>query len=100
MYKAILIIHVLLGATALISGAYAIFAKKGSKLHTNSGNIYYRCMYGVGLSALIMTLLKFNPFLLSIAIFSVYLTYGGKKAIYMWRLKEVYTPTLKDKLPN
>ena len=46
-----------------------------------------------------MTLVKFNPFLLAIGLFSTYMTYSGKMAIDFWRLKENYFPGLKDLLP-
>lgn len=99
MYRSILIIHILIGIAALIAGIIAIVAKKGPKLHAKAGKIYYMSMYGIGLSSFVMTLLKFNPFLMAISVFSVYLTYSGKRAIDNWRLKEAYTPVFKDRLP-
>ncbi|MEI8279563.1 MAG: hypothetical protein WCG87_07340 [Bacteroidota bacterium] len=99
MYKTLLVIHILIGIAALSSGAFAIFSKKGGKLHTQSGKIYYTSMFGIGISALCMTLMKWNPFLLAIAIFSTYLTYSGKKSIDNWRLKHAYVPGIKDKIP-
>lgn len=99
MYKALLVTHILIGITALSSGAFAIFSKKGGKLHTRSGKIYYISMFGIGITALCMTLMKWNPFLLAIAIFSTYLTYSGKRSIDNWRLRKAYTPTIKDKIP-
>jgi hypothetical protein len=99
MYTAILILHIICGTICLLSGATAIVSKKGRKLHNNSGRAFYWFMYAVGASVLVMTLMKFNPFLLSIAIFSVYMSYSGKQSISYWRLKQPYTPTLKDKLP-
>ena len=99
MYNAILVLHILFGATCLLSGATAIGAKKGGTLHRRSGSLFYWFMYAVGSSALVMTLMKFNPFLLSIAVFSVYLSFSGKKAIGYWRLREAYTPVLRDRMP-
>lgn len=99
MYHTLLIIHILFGADALLSGLVAIVSSKGKKVHNTAGKVYYIGMYGVAVSAIIMSLLKFNPFLLAIAVFSFYLTYGGKKAIDNWRMKEAYIPTLKHKLP-
>ena len=99
MYKILLILHVAVGIVALVSGATAIFSKKGGKLHLNSGKAYVAAMYSIGITALIMTIMKFNPFLLSIALFSSYLTFSGNQAIKYWRLKEAFIPTLKYKLP-
>jgi len=99
MYTAILLLHIILGAGALFSGMAAILSSKGGRRHNTAGRIFYYCMYGTGASALVMTLLKFNPFLLAIALFSVYLSYSGRKAISYWRLKETYTPCLRDRVP-
>ena len=99
MYQFILLIHVAIGAIALLGGAAAILTKKGGKLHKQAGKVYYYCMYGIGLSAFVMTIIKFNPFLMSIAIFSVYMTHSGKRAIDNWRLKKAYVPTVRDQVP-
>jgi uncharacterized membrane protein len=100
MYKAILIFHILVGTSALGSGLIAIFAAKGRKNHNKSGRIYELSMYAVALTAILMTLLKFNPFLLAIGIFSLYLTYSGKRALFYFRLRETYQVGLPDKLPS
>src|SRR5688572_23604198 len=99
MYKAILLFHVAVGTLALGSGLTAIFAAKGQQNHNRSGRIYEISMYAVAFSAILMTLLKFNPFLLSIGIFAGYLTYTGKRALFYYRLRETYQLTLQDKLP-
>lgn len=100
MYKAILLFHVAVGTLALGSGLVAIFAAKGQQNHNRSGRLYELSMYAVALSAILMTLLKLNPFLLSIGIFAGYLTHSGKRALYYYRLRETYIPTLQDKLPS
>lgn len=99
MYKALLILHILAGTTALGSGLVAILAAKGRKHHNRSGRIYELAMYAVGVSAIVMCLLKFNSFLLSIGIFALYLTYSGKRALFYYKLREQYTPTFTDKFP-
>ena len=99
MYKIILLFHVAAGTLALGSGLVAIFAAKGQQNHNRSGRIYELSMYAVALSAILLTLLKFNPFLLSIGIFAGYLTYTGKRALFYYRLRETYIPGLQDKLP-
>ena len=99
MYKIILLFHVAAGTLALGSGLVAIFAAKGQQSHNRSGRIYEFSMYAVALSAILLTLLKFNPFLLSIGIFAGYLTFTGKRALFYYRLRETYIPGLQDKLP-
>ena len=100
MYKAILLFHILAGTIALGSGLIAIFAAKGRKNHNRSGRTYELSMYTVAVSAMVLSLLKFNPFLLSIGIFALYLTYSGKRALFYFRLRDTYLPGLQDKLPS
>lgn len=99
MYKVILIFHILVGTSALGSGLVAIFAAKGHNNHNKSGRIFELSMYAVAVSAILMCLLKFNPFLLAIGIFALYLTYTGKRALFYFRLRETHQITLQDKLP-
>ncbi|GAA4469316.1 hypothetical protein GCM10023093_28530 [Nemorincola caseinilytica] len=98
MHKILLVIHVIAATVALVSGMFAILARKGRGVHTGAGLTYYASMYGTALSAVIMSVMKWNPFLLSIGIFALYLVYSGRKAIWYKRLKAPYTPALKDKL--
>ena len=67
--------------------------------HILSGTWFYISMYVVGLTALFLSVVKWNPFLLSIAILSAYLAYSGKQCITYWRLKEQHKPKLWEKLP-
>lgn len=98
MYKILLGVHILSATVALLSGALAILVRKGRGVHTVAGLTYYVAMYGTAISAVIMSVAKWNPFLLSLGIFALYLTYSGRKAIWYKRLKTTYTPTLKDKM--
>lgn len=99
MYKAFLFLHIAAGTLALGSGLLAITAAKGRKNHNRAGRTYELAMYAVAATAILMCLLKFNPFLLAIGIFSLYLTYTGKRALFYFRLREDYRPGLPDKLP-
>jgi len=99
LYTSILIFHVAVGTVSLLSGSTALLTKKGGKVHRKAGKVYYYGMYAVTISALVMSLLKFNPFLLAIAIFSLYLSYSGIRALKYWRLKETYIPAPSDQVP-
>lgn len=99
MYTALLIAHIIFGTTSLLAGLAATLTKKGRKPHITSGIVFYWAMYGTTLCAVIMALIKWNPFLLSIGIFATYLVFSGRQAIRYLRLREPYTPVLKDKLP-
>lgn len=73
----LLITHVLAGATALISAFGAISTKKGATRHIFVGRIYSVAMAYVVIGASVISVLRPNPFLFSIALFSGYLVWTG-----------------------
>ncbi len=77
IFNVLLIIHVISGFTALIVGLIPMIAKKGGKLHNQSGLIYFWSMFGVFISSQPMALIKSNAFLFTIGIFSFYLALSG-----------------------
>jgi uncharacterized membrane protein len=99
VYSIVIVAHVIAGFSALVLGIIAGITKKGGKNHLISGKWYVVCMYGVALSAFILSTLKSNPFLLSVGIFSLYLTYSGQRAIFYYRLKSRYTLKWYDVAP-
>ncbi len=98
-HKIILIFHVFCGVIALLTGLIAIIAMKGSRLHITSGKGFYLAMFAVGILSFILASIKFNPFLLSIGIFSLYMVIRGRRALFYYRLIESYNSTMIDKLP-
>jgi hypothetical protein len=62
--------------------------------------VYYFSMYAVGATAVTMTLIKFNPFLLAIGLFSFYLTYTGRMTILYFRRTEPWKPDFSQLLPS
>ncbi|GMQ24291.1 hypothetical protein Aoki45_09730 [Algoriphagus sp. oki45] len=99
LYQSLLILHIISGFLALLTGAMAMSSAKGQKNHLKSGKWYVYMMYVVGLSAILMTGLKSNPFLFTVGVFTLYLTYTGQRSIFYFRLKENYTTGWKDILP-
>lgn len=87
MYTAFLILHIVAGHIALIAGAVAMIAKKGSTIHVKSGRFFFYSMLGVSASALFMTALKPNVFLFHIALFVLYQVWNGFKAVKVKSLK-------------
>ena len=81
LYHFFLYSHILFGGTALILGMVAILSKKGLRFHKSAGRIYVIAMCVVVVSAIVLSIIKTNHFLLSIAVFSFYLTYTGYRAI-------------------
>jgi len=83
LYGSLLFIHIAGGFAALFSASVAIISKivdGAHKWHIYSGRVYFAGMVTVFLTAIPMAILKPNPFLFMIAIFSFYLALSG------WRL--------------
>lgn len=86
----ILILHILCGFSALLSGTVAIFTKKGKGRHVKTGQIYLWSMTAVGITALYLSMVRPNIFLLLISIFSFYMTWSGYRAIH-WKNRPMDT---------
>lgn len=99
MQAALLLFHVVCGAIALLTGLIAIISKKGNKLHVNAGKIFFWAMFAVGISSLVLAIVKFNPFLLSLGVFSMYMVISGRRALFYYNLVQNYKPKLIDILP-
>lgn len=99
LYQTFLVIHVIAGFLALLLGAMAIASRKGQKNHIKSGKWFVVMMYAVGLTAIVMTQLKPNPFLFTVGVFTLYLTYTGQRSIFYYRLKESYQTGWRDLAP-
>lgn len=71
-------LHVISGYTALAAGFIAVGSSKGKGLHSRTGNLFFWGMLIAGSTALLLSYLKFSPFLFAIAPFTIYLVTGGK----------------------
>lgn len=80
--KFVLYFHIFAGFTALTTGLVPMFSKKGSKIHTTWGTVYYWAMFLVAVTALIRFQMNLRLiFLAGIAIFSFYNTFTGVRYI-------------------
>jgi uncharacterized membrane protein YidH (DUF202 family) len=79
MMEILLPIHIMAGTIALLSAVFAICSEKGKKIHITAGKTYYWGMVLIFLTALPMSLITKNIFLLLIAIFSFYLAFAGRR---------------------
>lgn len=77
----LLVLHVSAGFTALITGLLAIVSRKGGRLHNRSGSIFFWCMVTVSLTAVVLSALRGNAFLLHIGLFALYQAHGGWRSI-------------------
>ncbi len=77
MYDVMLWVHIMAGTLALVGGLVAIMTRKGARLHRRSGIVYVLCMIVVGVTALVMSIIRPNPFLFAVAIFSAAMALSG-----------------------
>ena len=73
IYTVILSIHIVSGSISLFFGTINMLLNKGGKTHRKVGRVFVSCMMLTGISALIMSQLKPNPFLFIIGVFTIYL---------------------------
>lgn len=81
IYQIALIIHIVSGSAALLSGMAALFFRKFSRNHPKAGKVFFISTLGVAFSALYMAIVKPNIFLLTIGIFTFFQTYAGYRSI-------------------
>ncbi len=80
MYELLLPIHIVAGFCCLLTAFCAMFTRKGQSWHAYGGRGFFWGMLVVFVTALPMTLLRANLFLLLVAIFSFY------QALTGWRI--------------
>jgi hypothetical protein len=80
--------HAFCGGISLLSGLLAVVFKKGSPNHKKSGKVFYISLFISAVLAIIVSLLpsNFNPFLLAIGVFSLYLLLSGYRALRYQKL--------------
>lgn len=78
MFETVLLyVHILSGATALLTAVIPVLTKKGGINHVRAGRVYALAMTVVFLTALPLAVLGGDVFLLIIAVFSFYLVFAG-----------------------
>lgn len=81
IFNILLGLHISAGFAALVLGLIPMLGKKGGRTHRQTGLGYVIAMTLVFITAVWISLLKQNSFLLSIGVFSYYLTFTGFRAI-------------------
>lgn len=77
LYTVLLSIHIAAGFAALVTAAGALASSKGGRRHVYAGRVFALAMLVVFLTAMPMTFLRPNLFLLLVAVFSFYLALTG-----------------------
>jgi uncharacterized membrane protein len=73
----LLILHVVAGSLALLAAIFAISFRKGARKHNFAGKTYFWSMMAVAATALPVSILRPNPMLFFVALFSSYMAYAG-----------------------
>lgn len=81
LFRTLLALHVAAGLTALLSGLVAIASPKGRTLHGRSGRLFHGAMVAVALTAVALSALKGQRFLLHIGLFALYQVHAGLRSI-------------------
>ncbi len=92
----LLILHILSGFTALITGGMASFTQKGGKGHKRSGRWYFWAMTGVFVTAVAISILKNLLFLFMVGFFSYYFVVRGYRMLYLKGLGRTKKPAPLD----
>lgn len=79
-------LHVVMGSAALLTGAVAIFSKKGKGTHRQAGRVYFWAMTFVFITGVIVAGYRFNRFLFLIAFLSYYTVFAGVRSLKLKRL--------------
>jgi len=72
VFKSILILHIISGVLALLSGLFAIIFRNKVKIHKPIGKIYFWAMTFIFVSAIYMSITHSNIFLFCVAFFTYY----------------------------
>ena len=91
-----LIVHIVGGTAALLSGLVAMLTQKGGRAHRRAGIVYFAGMSAVFVSAVILSIARNNIFLLLVGFFSYYLTVRGYRILYLKNLPTGQKPTVVD----
>ncbi|MEM0992046.1 MAG: carboxypeptidase-like regulatory domain-containing protein, partial [Bacteroidota bacterium] len=81
IHTVFLVLHIIAGFTALVVGAINIIGKKGNRTHRITGRLFFWSMLNVAVSAIALSIMKDNDFLLHIGVFVLYMNVAGYRSI-------------------
>lgn len=82
LFRILLLLHVLSGTITLLSSVVAIGSKLADvahKWHVTSGRLFFIGMTGIFITGLSMSMIRFNPPMLFVSIFSFYFAWMGRR---------------------
>lgn len=97
LFNSFLLLHIASGAATLLASVIAITSKitdSAHKYHVVSGRVFFYGMAGIFVTALGMSLIRLNPPMLFVSIFSFYFAWMGRR----YALNRVGAPSGLDKV--
>jgi uncharacterized membrane protein len=91
-----LILHIIAGFIALVTGFISMLTAKGGKRHRFSGKIFFGAMTGVFITATFISIGKNLVFLFMVGFFSYYLACAGYRRIHLKKLHLKQKPLFID----
>ncbi|MBX2954798.1 MAG: hypothetical protein KF846_01485 [Cyclobacteriaceae bacterium] len=88
MIKILTFSHIFAGVISLVVAPLAMVVHKGGTAHRLWGKVFFWCMTWICFSAIILSTLKWIPFLLLIAVFSYYSVFIGYRSLYRKQLHQ------------
>mgnify|MGYP001552243653 FL=1 len=76
-----LILHIIAGFTALLTGTAILFIRKGGSVHRRAGLVFFIALIVVSFSAFILSVIHPSPFLFMIGAFTLYQGLSGYRAV-------------------
>ncbi len=95
-FKIILILHIIAGSLALLSGLFAIIFRNKVKIHKPIGMIYFWAMTVIFVSAIYMSIAHENVFLFCVAFFTYYACLTAYRSLKLKKLHLDQKPTNFD----
>lgn len=84
--KILLYTHIMAGVVSLVVAPIAMVVHKGGKAHRRWGKLFFWAMTWVFASAVVLSVFKWIPFLLMIAVFSYYSVFMAYRSLYQKQL--------------
>jgi uncharacterized membrane protein len=94
----LLIIHIIAGFTALLTGIVALATQKGGSKHRIAGLGFFWAMVGILITALALATIRPNVFLFLVGVFSFYMAFTGYRIMHIGKTAKGQAPAWPDKL--
>ncbi len=81
LHTVALILHIIAGFTALLTGTAILFIRKGGTVHRRAGLAFFISLMAVSFSSFLLSVVHPNPFLFMIGAFTLYQGLSGYRAV-------------------